>query len=218
MTTIVQSDTEPLFTQRTVTERSQSITAAPGSAGAAVTFGVTTAVAIWNTESPKWDIEYRVGTGAWLPIGPRKSVRLDIDLSTTTLALRRGDNSVSPMVARLTFEGPTAGVVDPAGTSVVPGDGISDPSSLTLAPADRGTVRLPAGTQTYTINAATAWSVGQGIAVFLPASGTVSFAVSGGPTLNGGTSTLTRTLAGNSIGYVVLNRIAGTDAYALSGA
>ncbi len=102
--------------------------------------------------------------------------------------------------------------------SPVSGAGIADASGLTLTTAHANTTRLPAGTQTYTINGSTGWGVGDGIAVFLPASGTVSFAVSGGPTLNGATSTLTRTLAGNSIGYVVLNRIAGTAAYSLSGA
>ena len=101
--------------------------------------------------------------------------------------------------------------------ALVSGAGVSDPSSLTLTTAMANTTRLPAGTQTYTIDAATAWTVGDGVAVFLPTSGTVSFAVSGGPTLNGATSTLTRTLAGNALGYVVLNRIAGTAAYGLSG-
>lgn len=104
--------------------------------------------------------------------------------------------------------------------TAVPGAGIRDASSLTLADTDANTTRIAAGTQTYTIDAATAWLVLDGIAVALPASGTVSFAVSGaGVTLNGGTSTLTRTLADNSLGYVVLNRVqsaSGTN-YSLSG-
>jgi hypothetical protein len=111
-----------------------------------------------------------------------------------------------------------AGTAGLGSGGAVPGDGIQDADSLTLAPADADTVRIAAGTQTYTINAATAWAVGKGVAIFLPASGTVSVAVTGGPTINGGTSTLTRTLAGNALGYVVLNRIAGADAYSLSGA
>ncbi len=93
----------------------------------------------------------------------------------------------------------------------------ADSGSLSLTTAMSGTTRVAAGTQTYTIDAATLWSVGGGAAIFLPSSGTVSFAVSGGPTLNGGTSTLNRTLASNPLGYVVVSRISGTTAYSLSG-
>lgn len=99
----------------------------------------------------------------------------------------------------------------------VDGLAIADAASLALAAADKNTTRVPAGTQTYTLDANTLWSVGDGVAIFLPANGTVSVAVSGGPTLNGATTTLTRTLAANSIGYVLLNRISGTAAYSLSG-
>ena len=103
--------------------------------------------------------------------------------------------------------------------SAVSGAGtVVDSSSLTLATADAGVTRVPSGSLTYTLNPATAWTVGQVAPIFLPTSGTVSFAVTGGATLNGSTSTLTRTLGGNSAGTVVLRRIQGTNAYGLDGA
>jgi hypothetical protein len=218
--------TDPVFSEKTITERVQSITAAPGGAGVQITHtAATSLVVLRNIGSAKWDVEYRVGSGEWLALGPLKSVSLTINLATTALRVRRGENSPLSTDVLLTLEGVPGsllvgdpGIAPPEPVPPVPGDGIQDADSLTLAPADADTVRIAAGTQTYTINAATAWAVGKGVAIFLPASGTVSVAVTGGPTINGGTSTLTRTLAGNALGYVVLNRIAGADAYSLSGA
>ncbi len=130
----------------------------------------------------------------------------------------------TPLTTAQTTAGGVSVVAQTSGGVLLDADGnpigaaVPDTASLTLTTAMANTMRIAAGTQTYTINAATAWAVSDGAAVFLPASGTVSFAVSGGPTLNGGTTTLTRTLAGNAIGYVVLSRVAGTAAYSLSGA
>ena len=92
-----------------------------------------------------------------------------------------------------------------------------DATDLTLTSSHADTNRAPSGAMTYTVNASTGWAVGEGLTVWLPTSGTISFAVAGGATLLGGTTTLTRTLAGNSVGYVVLMRIQGTNAYAVTG-
>lgn len=95
---------------------------------------------------------------------------------------------------------------------------VADATGYTLLPADNGLPRAPTGTLSYTINASTLWPVAGNCRIYLPASGTISFVVSGGATINGGTSTLTRTLAGNLNGWVELAKVQGTDAYGLSGA
>ena len=102
----------------------------------------------------------------------------------------------------------------------VSGAGVADSANVTLAASDDGSSRIPNGTLTYTVNAATAWDLTPapaGVLIYLPASGTISVAVSGGPTLNGGTTTLTRTLAANPSGVVALSRIQGSNAYGLTG-
>lgn len=93
-----------------------------------------------------------------------------------------------------------------------------DSGAVTLRPQHANTQARAAASTAYTVDASTLWTPSDGQAVWLPATGSVTFAVSGGPTLNGGTSTLTRTLASNPVGYVVLNRVAGAAAYSLSGA
>lgn len=98
------------------------------------------------------------------------------------------------------------------------GVAVSDAANVTLVAADAGSSRVPSGAMTYTINTSTAWTAGQSVVVYLPTSGgSISFAVSGGATINGGTATLTRDLASNSTGYVVLTRIQGTNSYSLGG-
>jgi len=130
---------------------------------------------------------------------------VDVETSQAVRFIQAGE-------ARWTFAPP----VDWLGAR--PQAAITDAAGFTLSAANANTGRIPSGALTYTIHATTAWAVGDGIAVFLPVAGTIGFEVSGGPTINGGTTALTRTLADNGIGYVVLNRIAGANAYSLSGA
>ena len=94
---------------------------------------------------------------------------------------------------------------------------VVDAIDLTLTSSHADTNRAPSGALTYTVNASTGWAVGEGMVVWLPTSGVLTFAVSGGPTINGGTSSITRALLDNAGGYVVLSRIQGSSAYAVTG-
>lgn len=92
-----------------------------------------------------------------------------------------------------------------------------DTASKNVSVGMSNTSRATTGSVTYTVNALTNWKIGDTMVVYLPATGTITFAVSGGPTLNGGTANLTRTLVGNPIGIVALVRIQGAAGFAVTG-
>lgn len=98
--------------------------------------------------------------------------------------------------------------------ALVSGDRIADATSRSITVGDNGKFLAPTGTLTYTIPAGL--SPMPSFTVDCPASGTVSIARSGGATLNGAGTTLTRTRASNPVGFVVLAH--ESDAYGVSGA
>ena len=79
-------------------------------------------------------------------------------------------------------------------------------SGLLLAPLAGVVLTIPLG-----LNPAPSFSVA------CPATGVVSVAVSGGATINGGSSAITRTRAANAVGFSVFAH-AETNAYGVSGA
>lgn len=106
-------------------------------------------------------------------------------------------------------------ILDAVRDGAVSGAVISDATSRAITVNDNGMSLRPTGTLTYTIPAGL--SPMPSFTVDCPASGTVSIARSGGTTLNGAGTTLTRTRASNPVGFVVLAH-ADTDAYGVSGA
>lgn len=77
-------------------------------------------------------IEYRVGTGPWLSLDPTETVDLDIDLSQTVIALRRGGRIGLPAQAQIFFEL----VNTPAGPSTDPWYDDADATPLIVSTAD----------------------------------------------------------------------------------
>lgn len=98
--------------------------------------------------------------------------------------------------------------------AVVTGTRTPVTASRDITAEDNGLLLTPTGTLTLTIPAGL--SPMPSFTVDCPASGTVSVARSGGATLNGAGTTLTRTRANNPVGFVVLAHEA--DAYGVSGA
>ena len=98
--------------------------------------------------------------------------------------------------------------------SLVSGDRIADATSRSITSEDNAKFLAPTGSLTYTIPAGL--DPMPSFTVDCPASGTVSIARSGGATLNGAGTTLTRTRASNPVGFVVLAH--ESDAYGVSGA
>lgn len=80
------------------------ITAALGSAGQAIAeTRATNWVQLINLTGTT-SIEYRVGAGDWVSLDPTETVDLDIDLSQTTIYLRRGGRIGLPAKAQIFFE------------------------------------------------------------------------------------------------------------------
>lgn len=79
-------------------------------------------------------------------------------------------------------------------------------NAASLAPSAALTLTIPAGLSPM-----------PSFTVDCPAGGTISIAVSGGATINGAATTLTRTRAANPVGFVVLAHLE-TDSYGISGA
>lgn len=98
--------------------------------------------------------------------------------------------------------------------ALVSGDRIADATSRSITAEDNAKFLAPTGSLTYTIPAGL--DPMPSFTVDCPASGTVSIARSGGATLNGAGTTLTRTRASNPVGFVVLAH--ESDAYGVSGA
>ena len=94
---------------------------------------------------------------------------------------------------------------------------VQDSANVSLVLADEGKSRAANPGITYTISPTTAWPLGGGTMVYLPTTGGINFAVTGGATLNGATATLTRTIANNPTGIMALTKIQGTNAYSLTG-
>lgn len=92
---------------------------------------------------------------------------------------------------------------------------LADSSSRALTAADNGRRLAPTAALTYTIPAGL--SPMPSFSVDCPASGTISIAVSGGATINGAGTTLTRTRASNPVGFVVQAH-SEPNSYGVSGA
>lgn len=132
--------TAAVHTTKTLVRSQVTVTAAYTAAGDSVTYGAATSlVIIRNLQSPKWGIEYRVDSGSWIELGPRRGAELDIDLATQTLKVRRTVNAPASMV--LDVEIYTA----PAGLSADPSDTLAATVATTYAAlTDKATVDLPA--------------------------------------------------------------------------
>lgn len=209
----------PLYAKGSFFTFKSTVTAASTSSGTAIAYtNATESVRVAN-DSPQWEIEASVDGGPWVTIGVGGAGNFAVDMSTQTIKLRKSlPAAVDVQVDLQIYTTPTGIYVgDDGGLASVSASGVADSTGLTLTPVHANTGRIPSGSLTYTINGSTGWSVADGMSIWLPSSGTISFAVSGGPTINGATSTLTRTLGSNPIGYVLLNRIQGTSAYSLSG-
>lgn len=102
----------------------------------------------------------------------------------------------------------------PALQALVSGDRTADTASRTITAEDNGKFLAPTQTLTYTIPEGLAPM--PSFTVDCPASGTISIARSGGATLNGAGTTLTRTRANNPVGFVVLAH-SEADSYGISG-
>lgn len=87
-------------------------------------------------------------------------------------------------------------------------------TSRDITAADNGASLRPAAGVTLTIPAGL--TPPPSFTVDCPATGTASIAVSGGASINGAATTLTRTRAANPVGFVVLAH-AETDSYGVSG-
>lgn len=142
------------------------------------------------------------------------------------VAVRSGSAAVAPTIIRVATSvdvpagstvfaeavGANATYTDPASVS---GAGIAVPTSRPIASADDQAILYPAAGVTLT------WPAGLSPAprvIIVPAPiGVVNLAVSGGATLNGATSALTRALADNYAGFAVMPQ-GVTDAYGVGGA
>jgi hypothetical protein len=102
----------------------------------------------------------------------------------------------------------------PAVRALVSGERISDTSSRDITADDNARTLAPTGTLTYTIPAGL--SPMPSFTIDCPASGTITVAVSGGATLNGGFTPATRIRAANPVGFIVLAH-SETDSYGISG-
>ena len=97
--------------------------------------------------------------------------------------------------------------------ALVSGARIADATSRSITKDDNGAFLAPTAALIYTIPAAL--SPRPSFTVDCPAAGAVTVAVSGGATINGAATFLTRTRAANPVGFVVLSHEA--DAYGVSG-
>jgi hypothetical protein len=96
---ITETITAPVHAVLTRTKVAPVITAASDSAGQAYTWpAATSRVYLSNANSTKWALQYSVDGGAWQSLGPRQSAVLDIDISTQSLLLRRGENAPASIV------------------------------------------------------------------------------------------------------------------------
>lgn len=109
-----------------------SITAAYSASGDSVSWTTATS-AVRLICGPLWAIEYQVGSGSFARLDPGKSTDLEIDMSTTTLKLRRAQftgntTTPSPASASFVFYGVPSGLnvdSDPGSSSSVSGAGSS---------------------------------------------------------------------------------------------
>ena len=92
---------------------------------------------------------------------------------------------------------------------------IADAASRNITAADNGLRLAPTVALTYTIPAGL--SPKPSFSVNCPAAGAISVAVSGGATINGAGTTLTRTRAANPVGFVIQAH-SEANSYGVSGA
>ena len=138
-------------------------------------------------------------------IGPADQVLFDAD--GNAVGIQAAGSSSQPVLG---FNPTKHAAID----SLVSGDRIADATSRSITSEDNAKFLAPTGSLTYTIPAGL--DPMPSFTVDCPASGTVSIARSGGATLNGAGTTLTRTRASNPVGFVVLAH--ESDAYGVSGA
>lgn len=102
----------------------------------------------------------------------------------------------------------------PALQALVSGARSLDSVSRVISAADNGRLLAPTTAVTYTIPAGL--TPQPSFSVDCPVTGAVTVAVSGGATVNGATTSLTRTRAANPVGFVVVAHN-DTNAYGASG-
>ena len=103
----------------------------------------------------------------------------------------------------------------PALQALVAGNRVLEATSRAITAADNGRLLAPTVSLTYTIPAGL--SPAPSFSVDVPLGGTVTVAVSGGATVNGASTSLTRSRAANVVGFVVVAHNE-TDSYGVSGA
>lgn len=161
-------------------------------------------------------VEYSVnGGGAWTSLAA--GARASASCNTSDLRLRRTGSGAYPAPVDIEWIAQSEGEVNSLTAlqaSSVSGAGVSVSSSRAITAEDNGQFLKPTGAMTLTIPAGL--SPMPSFTVDCPASGAVSIAASGGATINGATTTLTRTRAANPVGFVVLAH--ESDAFGVSGA
>lgn len=114
----------PVTSQVTKTSVDVSVTAAYDSAGGTSVANTTKSTHVVVHNKSDFEVEYKVDSGSWVPLRYHTNVRLDIDMSAQTLALRRGE-VIAPS--------PATCVVDvyepPVGLKAEGGDGAAEAAS-----------------------------------------------------------------------------------------
>lgn len=103
------------------------------------------------------DFWYRIDSGAWHYVGQRQATEFDIDFSSQTLSLKRGEHASSTTAVSLTAYGVPAGVYSGEGVPV--GPSITDGTNTVASPSVQQFVgatvsESPAGTAKVTIASA----------------------------------------------------------------
>jgi hypothetical protein len=84
----------PVVSEETVAQTQALITAAYGSAGQSITSAVPTeSVRLKNWNQTSYGIEYQIGSADWLLLPKGTDITLAVDLSVTTLKVRRSENA-----------------------------------------------------------------------------------------------------------------------------
>lgn len=82
-----------------------AVTAAPGGAGTAVAYNTASSRVILTNTSVSAAVQYKVGSGAWNELEQHQGAHIDIDMSATSLYLRRAALDGGLAEARLVVEG-----------------------------------------------------------------------------------------------------------------
>lgn len=120
----------PVVTEETVAETQVSVTSAYNSAGQSVTSPVATdSVRLKNWNQSVYAIEYQIGSGDWQSLAKGTDITLPVDLSATTLKVRRSENAFASILVDVemnpkSISDPTRIVI--SSTAPVNGDGRPD--------------------------------------------------------------------------------------------